>query len=122
MEGDKGSLGNLFKRTKKGDEQKMRINKKYFKKSILIILLTVLSVVLITVFSNLLIVNGLESLFTIKNYKEAFKTTEYDVQIINLIKYGLIIASIMCGYFNLEANAQEMKLEKWYRKEMKIYG
>ena len=100
----------------------MKINKKYFKKSILIILLTILSVVLITVFSNLLIVNGLESLFTIKNYKEAFKTTEYDVQIINLIKYGLIIASIACGYFNLEANAEEMKLEKWYRKEMKIYG
>lgn len=100
----------------------MKINKKYFRKSISIILLTMLSVVLIAVASNHLIVNGLESLFTIKNYKEAFKTTEYDIQIINLIKCGLIIASIMCGYFNLEANAQEMKLEKWYRKEMKIYG
>lgn len=100
----------------------MKINKKYFRKSISIILLTMLSVVLITVFSNLLIVNGLESLFTIKNYKEAFKTTEYDIKIINLIKCGLIIASIACGYFNLESNAQEMKLEKWYRKEMKIYG
>lgn len=100
----------------------MTINKRYFKKAITIILLTMLSVVLITVFSNLLIVNGLESLFTIKNYKEAFKTTEYDVQIINLIKYGLIIVSIACGYFNLESNAQEMKLEKWYRKEMEIYG
>ena len=100
----------------------MKINKKYFRKSISIILLTVLSVVLIAVASNHLIVNGLESLFTIKNYKEAFKTTEYDIQIINLIRYGLIIISIMCGYFNLEANAQEMKLEKWYRKEMKIYG
>ena len=97
----------------------MTINKRYFKKAITIILLTILSVVLIAVASNHLIVNGLESLFTVKAYKEAFETTEYDIKIINLIKCGLIIASIACGYFNLESNAQEMKLEKWYRKEMK---
>lgn len=100
----------------------MKINKKYFKKSILIILLTMLSVLLIAVVSNHLIVNGLESLFTVKTYKEAFEINECDIKIISLLRFGLVVASIMCGYFNLEANAQEMKLEKWYRKEMSLIG
>ena len=48
MEGDKGSLGNLFKHTEKGDEQKMKIvNKKRF-----ISVISVIALIVITLFSN----------------------------------------------------------------------
>lgn len=100
----------------------MRINKKYFRKSMFIILSTIAVLILINIFFNNLISNGLDSLFTTNVYKTDFENTEFDIKFINFFRILLIAITVLSGYFNLEANSEEMRLEKWYRKEMSLIG
>lgn len=99
-----------------------KINKKYFLKAVSIILITLFFIVVINVFSSELLKNGIDSLFTTNVYKTAFETTDLDIKFINLFKILSIAITMLCGYFNLEANSEEMRLEKWYRKEMSLIG
>ena len=56
--------------------KKLRIkNKKQFTRAMVTLLLTIVGIVLITMFMNNLRVEGLGSLFTIGAYKEAFEVT-----------------------------------------------
>lgn len=100
----------------------MKINKKYFKKSMFIILSTIVALIIINIFCNHLIINGLDSLFTTNAYKTAFENT--DTSLINAFRWIGISFTIASAYINLEYNAELLKIEKeekyWIRKEMKI--
>lgn len=87
----------------------MKINKKYFRKSMFIILSTISFLILINIFFNNLTSNGLDSLFTTNAYKTAFENT--DTGLINAFRWITIVFTIVCAYFNLECNAQLLKIE-----------
>ena len=59
-------------------------NKKQFIRAIITLLLTIVGIVLITMFMNQLRVEGIGSLFTIGAYKGAFEVTSTDKTIINI--------------------------------------
>lgn len=93
----------------------MRINKKQFTKAVLTILLTIMSIVLINMFFNNLIVNGLSSLFTTNLYREAFENTQNDLMLIELFRWTFILGSILTGYFQLEEERELAKLDRMER-------
>ena len=87
----------------------MKINKKCFKKSMFIILSTIVALIIINIFCNNLIVNGLDSLFTTPAYKTAFENT--DTSLINAFRWIAIAFTIASAYINLEYNAGLLKIE-----------
>ena len=93
----------------------MRINKKQFTKAILTILLTIMSIVLINMFFNNLVTNGLSSLFTTNLYREAFENTQNDLMLIELFRWTFILGSILTGYFQLEEERELAKLDRMER-------
>ena len=93
----------------------MRINKKQFAKAILTILLTIMSIVLINIFFNNLVTNGLSSLFTTNLYREAFENTQKDLMLIELFRWTFILGSILTGYFQLEEERELAELDRMER-------
>ena len=87
-------------------------NKKQFIRAIITLLLTIVGIVLITMFMNNLKVEGLGSLFTIGAYKEAFEVTSTDVTIINVLEVSFIGSLIYLAYQYLDYHAQIIKLER----------
>ena len=87
----------------------MKINKKYFKKSMFIILSTIVALIIINIFCNNLVINGVDSLFTTNVYKTAFENT--DTSLINAFRYLMIAFTIAAAYINLEYNAELLKIE-----------
>lgn len=87
-------------------------NKKQFIRAIITILLTIVGIVLITMFMNNLKVEGLGSLFTIGAYKEAFEVTSTDKTIINILEVSFIGSIIYLAYQYLDYHAQIIKLER----------
>lgn len=81
--------------------KKLKIkNKRQFKKAIMILIMTLAIIATIILFGNYLKFNGLDSLFTVNAYKEAFRTTEDDIAIINLLM-GLFVGTTLTTSFNL---------------------
>ena len=93
----------------------MRINKKQFSKAILTILFTIISIVLINMFFNSLVTNGLSSLFTTNVYKEAFANTQKDLILIEIFRWTFILGSIATGYFQLEEERELAELDRMER-------
>ena len=91
---------------------KKHINKKQFIRVIITILLTIVGIVLITIFMNKLKVEGLGSLFTVPAYKEAFTVTNTDIAIINMIEASFIGSIIYLAYQYLDYHAELIKLER----------
>lgn len=87
----------------------MKINKKYFKKSMFIILSTIVALIIINIFCNNLVINGVDSLFTTNAYKTAFENT--DTSLINAFRWIGIAFTIASAYINLEYNAELLKIE-----------
>ena len=94
----------------------MIINKKQFSKAILTILLTILSIVLINIFCNHLIINGFDSLFTTRVYKEAFNNSEYDLMLISVTRWSFILFSITACYFQLDCERQLAEVDRIERR------
>lgn len=93
--------------------KKLRIkNKKQFARAIITILLTIVGIVLITLFMNELKVEGLGSLFTVPAYKEAFEVTSADIKLINLFEVVSICSIIYFAYQYLDYHAEMIKLER----------
>ena len=93
----------------------MRINKKQFSKAILTILFTIISIVLINMFFNNLVTNGLSSLFTTNVYQEAFTNTQKDLILIEIFRWTFILGSIFTGYFQLEEERELAELDRMER-------
>lgn len=93
----------------------MRINKKQFSKAILTILFTIISIVLINMFFNNLVTNGLSSLFTTNVYQEAFTNTQKDLILIEIFRWAFILGSIFTGYFQLEEERELAELARMER-------
>ena len=89
-----------------------RINKKQFARAIITLLLTIVGIVLITMFMNSLKVEGLGSLFTVPAYKEAFEITKTDISIINMLHITFIGSIIYFAYLYLDYHAELIKLER----------
>lgn len=90
----------------------MRIkNKKQFARSIITILLTIVSIVLIILFMENLKIEGLGSLFTVGAYKEAFEVTKTDITIINIWELGFVGATIYMAYAYLDYYSKMAELE-----------
>jgi hypothetical protein len=87
-------------------------NKKQFIRAMITILLTIVGIVLVTMFMNNLKVNGLGSLFTIPAYEEAFEVTKTDIAIINILEVGFMSSLIFLAYDYLDYHAQIIKLER----------
>ena len=87
-------------------------DKKQFIRAIITILLTIVLIVLITMFMNNLKVKGLGSLFTIGAYKEAFEVTSTDIKIINILEVSFISSIIFLAYNYLDYHAKLIKLER----------
>ena len=87
-------------------------NKKQFIRAIITIILTIVGIVLITMFMNNLRVEGLGSLFTIGAYKEAFEVTSADIKLINVLEISFISSIIYLAYQYLDYNAEIIKLER----------
>ena len=96
-----------------------RINKKQLTRAMITILLTIVGIVLITMFMNNLKVEGLGSLFTIGSYKEAFEVTSTDIAIINMLEISFIGSLIYLAYQYLDYHAQIIKLEREERLAIK---
>lgn len=90
-------------------------DKKQFIRAIITILLTIVGIVLITMFMNNLKVEGLGSLFTIEAYKEAFEVTSTDIKIINMLEVSFICSIIFLAYNYLDYHAEISKLERQER-------
>ena len=90
-------------------------NKKQFIRAIITILLTIVGIMLITLFMNELKVEGLGSLFTIGAYKEAFEVTSADIKLINLFEIVSICSIIYFAYQYLDYHAGLIKLERQER-------
>lgn len=93
-------------------------DKKQFIRAIITILLTIVLIVLITMFMNDLKVEGLGSLFTIGAYKEAFEVTSTDIKIINILEVSFISSIIFLAYNYLDYHAKLIKLECEERLEI----
>lgn len=100
----------------------MIINKKQFSKAIVTILLTILAIVLINVFCNNLVVNGFDSLFTTKVYKDAFANSQYDLMLINIMRWMFILISITACYFQLDAERQLAEVDRMKRRLLRKEG
>ena len=90
-------------------------NKKQFIRAIITLLLTIVGIMLITLFMNELKVEGLGSLFTIGAYKEAFEVTSADIKLINLFEVVSISSIIYFAYQYLDYHAGLIKLERQER-------
>ena len=100
----------------------MKINKKQFPKVVSTILFTILAIMLINIFCNSLVVNGFDSLFTTRVYKKAFVNTEYDLILINFIRWSFILFSITACYFQLDAERQLAEVDRMERKLLRKEG
>ena len=93
--------------------KKLRIkNKKQFTRAIITLLLTIVGIVLVTMFMNNLKVNGLGSLFTVPAYKEAFEVTKTDITIINVLHIAFVGSIIYFAYLYLDYHAELNQLER----------
>ena len=100
----------------------MKINKKQFSKAISTILLTILAIVLINIFCNNLVVNGFDSLFTTRVYKEAFTNSEYDLMLISIMRWMFTLISIAACYFQLDAERQLAEVDRMERRLLRKEG
>ncbi len=94
-------------------------NKNQFIRAVITILLTIVGIVLITMFMNDLKVEGLGSLFTVPAYKEAFEVTNTDITIINMLEASFIGSLIYLAYQYLDYHAEIIKLERDERLAIK---
>lgn len=93
--------------------KKLRIkNKKQFTRAIITLLLTIVGIVLVTMFMNNLRVEGLGSLFTVPAYKEAFEITKTDITIINVLHIAFVGSIIYFAYLYLDYHAELNQLER----------
>ena len=86
-------------------------NKKQFIRAIITLLLTIVGIVLVTMFMNNLKVNGLGSLFTVPAYKEAFEITKTDITIINMLHIAFVVSIIYFAYLYLDYHAEIIQVE-----------
>ena len=97
----------------------MRIkNRKQFTRSMITILLTVVSIVLIILFMENLKVEGLGSLFTIGAYKGAFEVTKTDLIIINIWEVGFIGTALYMAYAYLDYYSKMAEVEAEEQKAL----
>ena len=98
----------------------MRIkNKKQFTRAMITILLTIVSILLVTLFMENLKAEGLGSLFSIPAYEEGFKVNETDIKIINVWEISCIGTILFMAYTYLDYYSKIAQVEAEEQRVLK---
>jgi len=100
--------------------KKLKIkNKELFKNQIVTIAMMVLAIIIIVIAGNYLKENGLDSLFTIHAYQEAFEPNPNDSVLIGRFQILFIIVVFALGFPELKYNKE---MQDFKRKEEELCG